>query len=136
MALGPAIGALMAGSANNVMPVTTPNNDFNAKPVNVRVMMCVLRLPSRRQINEATALRVPSNRGNVSQSADFSICHLAEVTIVLMNVRHSGEEQTSNFCCPTSANEPEVDLAFCELTVQQPGLDEGSICPLASGARS
>jgi hypothetical protein len=39
MALGPAMGALIAGSANNVMPVMTPNNDFNAKLVNVRVMM-------------------------------------------------------------------------------------------------
>jgi hypothetical protein len=39
MPLGPAIGALIAGSANSVMPVMTPNKDFNAKLVNVRVMM-------------------------------------------------------------------------------------------------
>ena len=38
MPLGPAIGALIAGSANSVTPVMTPNNDFNAKLVNVRVM--------------------------------------------------------------------------------------------------
>jgi hypothetical protein len=39
MPLGPAIGALIAGRANSVTPVMTPNNDFNAKLVNVRVMM-------------------------------------------------------------------------------------------------
>ena len=39
MPLGPAMGALIAGSVNSVMPVMTPNNDFNAKLVNVRLIM-------------------------------------------------------------------------------------------------
>jgi hypothetical protein len=38
MALGPARGALIAGSVSSVMPVMIPNNDFNAELVNVRIM--------------------------------------------------------------------------------------------------
>jgi hypothetical protein len=41
MPLVPAMGALIAGSVNSVRPVMTPNNDFNAKLVHVRVMICV-----------------------------------------------------------------------------------------------
>ena len=39
MPLGPAIGALIAGSANSVTPVIAGAGSFNAKLVNVRVMM-------------------------------------------------------------------------------------------------
>jgi hypothetical protein len=53
--LATGIGALIAGSANKVMPVMTPNNDFNAK----RVMILPPQLPSRGQISVPTGLRVP-----------------------------------------------------------------------------
>jgi hypothetical protein len=39
MPLRPAIGALIAGNANNDMPMMNPNRDFSAKPVNIRLMM-------------------------------------------------------------------------------------------------
>jgi hypothetical protein len=42
MPLGPGIGALIAWCVKSVMPVMTPNSDFNAKFVNVRVMMMLL----------------------------------------------------------------------------------------------
>jgi hypothetical protein len=46
------MGAPIAGSVNSVMPVMTPNNDFNAKLVHVRVMMRSSGCLCRSQLNQ------------------------------------------------------------------------------------
>jgi hypothetical protein len=104
MPLGPAMGALIAGSANSVMPMMTPNNDFNAKLVNVRVMMMrpLVAYASRGQINDATASRVPSTRRNVWPSADFCCWAL---------FRHSEGLSGNHLLFPISPFGPKLPIA-------------------------
>ena len=67
MPLGPAIGALIAGSANNVMPAMTPKNDFNAKSVNVRLMMLRPQFAKSRTVNEPMALMFLHSQKRVAE---------------------------------------------------------------------